>query len=91
MPIHINSNILHEEDIDVVIEERVNNKDFVKSKTEIETQELIEELIFPQEFEDIGILILDDSIEKEMNDPRVHTMFKRSRHNKLSIFIKSQD
>ena len=26
-----------------------------------------------------------------MNDPRVQAMFKRSRHNKLSIFIISQD
>ena len=27
----------------------------------------------------------------QMNDPRVQAMFKRSRHNKLSIFIISQD
>ena len=26
-----------------------------------------------------------------MDDPRVQAVFKRSRHNKLSIFIKSQD
>ena len=26
-----------------------------------------------------------------MDDPRVEAMFKRSRHNNLSIFIKSQD
>ena len=26
-----------------------------------------------------------------MNDPRLKAMFKRSRHNKLSIFINSQD
>ena len=26
-----------------------------------------------------------------MNDPRVQSMFKRSRHNNLSIFIVSQD
>ena len=26
-----------------------------------------------------------------MDDPRVQAMFKRSRHNKLSIFIISQD
>ena len=26
-----------------------------------------------------------------MNDPRVQAMFKRARHNKLSIFIISQD
>ena len=28
---------------------------------------------------------------KKMNDPRVQAMFKRSRHNMLSIFIISQD
>ena len=33
IPIHIIPNILNEEDIDVVIEEIVNNKDFEKSDT----------------------------------------------------------
>ena len=36
IPIHINPNILNEEDIDVVIEDIVNNKDFEKSDTEIQ-------------------------------------------------------
>ena len=44
----------------------------------------------PQEC-DGTINILDDSSEKEMNDPRVQATFKRSRHNNLSIFIGSQD
>ena len=35
--------------------------------------------------------MLDELNEKEMNDPRVQAMFKRSRHNNLSIFIFSQD
>ena len=38
-----------------------------------------------------GIILLDDLNEKEMDDPRVQAMFKRSRHNNLSIFIISQD
>ena len=46
---------------------------------------------FPQEYDDGGIIILDELYEKEMNDPRVQATFKRSRHNKLSIFIISQD
>ena len=46
---------------------------------------------FPQEREDGGIIILDDLNEKEMNDPRVQAMFKRSRHKTLSSFIISQD
>ena len=77
--------------MDVVIEEIANNKDFDKSETEKETYESIEELTFPQECEDNGILILDDLNENEMNDPRVQAMFKRSRHDNLSKFIKSQD
>ena len=91
MPIHIIPNILNEEDIDIVIDEIVNNKDFQKSDTEIETYESIEELEFPQEYENNIIIILDDLNQKEMDDPRVQAMFKRSRHNKLSIFIISQD
>ena len=82
---------MNEEDIDVVIEGIVNNKDFQESDTEIELYESIEELKFPQDYEDGGIIILDDLNEKQMNDPRVQAMFKRSRHNSLSFFIISQD
>ena len=46
---------------------------------------------FPQQYDDGGIIILDDINEKEMDDPRVQAMFKQSRHNNLSIFIISQD
>ena len=74
-----------------MIEEIVNNKDFEKSDTEIETLETIEELKLPQEYEYGGIIILDDLKEREMNDPRVQAMFKRSRNNTLSIFTISQD
>ena len=75
-----------------MIEETVNNKDFQKSDTETETYESIEESKFPQEYDDgVGIINLDDLNEKEMNDSRVQAMFKRSRHNILSIFIISQD
>ena len=91
IPIHIIPNILNEKDIDVVIDELVNIKDFEKPNTEIETYESIEELKFPQEYDDGGFIILDDLNEKEMIDPRVQAMFKRSRHNNLSIFIISQD
>ena len=34
---------------------------------------------------------MDDLNEKEMIDPRVQVLFKRSRHNNLSMFIFSQD
>ena len=82
---------MNEEDVEIVIEQIVNNKHFQKSDCEIETYESIEELKFPQGYEDGGIIILDDLNEKEMNDPRVQAMFKRSRQNNLSIFIFSQD
>ena len=91
IPIHIIPNILKEEDIDVVNEEIVSNEDFQKSDTEIETYESIEELKFPQEYDDGGNIKKDDLKEKEMNDPRVQAMFKRSRHNSSSIFVISQD
>ena len=72
-------------------DETVNDKDFAKSSTEIETYVLIEKLKNPQEDEDEGIIILDDLNEKMMEDPRVQAMFKRSRYEKLTVFIISQD
>ena len=91
IPIHIIPNNLNEEDIDIVIEEIVNNKDFQKSDTEIEAFDNIEELKFPQEYENNSIIILDDLNEKEINNEKIQAMFKRGRHNNLSIFIISQD
>ena len=91
IPNNIIPNILNEEDVDVVIDEIVHNKDLEKSNTEIETYESIEELKLPQEYDDGGNIILDDLNGKEANDPRVQALFKRSRHNNLSIFIISQD
>ena len=91
IPINIIPNILNDEDIDVVNEEIIDNKNFEKSDTEIETYESIEETKLPQEYDDGGIIILDDLNEKEMNNPRVQAVFKRSRHKILSVFIISQD
>ena len=91
IPIHIIPNISNENDIDMVIEEVINNKDFQKSDIEIETFDNIEELRYPQEYENNSNIILDDLNQKEMDNPRVQAMFKRSRHNNLSIFIISQD
>ena len=91
IPINIIPNILSEEDIDIVIDELVNNKDFEKSDIEIETYDNIEELKFPQDYENNSITILDDLNEKEINNDKIQAMFKRGRHNNLSIFIISQD
>ena len=85
IPIHKIPNNLNEEDIDVVIEEIVNNKDFEKSDTEIETYESKEELKFPREYENNSIIILDDLNEKEINNDKIQAMFKRGRNNNLSI------
>ena len=91
IPIHIIPNILNEEDIDIVFEEIVYNKDFEKSDTELETFDNTEDLKFPQEYENNSIIILDDLNEKEINNDKIPAMFKRGRHNNLSIFIISQD
>ena len=74
-----------------MIDEIVNNRNFQKSNTETETYESIGKLNFPQEDDDGGNIILGDLNEKEMKDPRAQAVFKRSRHNNLSIFIISQD
>ena len=91
IPIHIIPDILNEEDIDILIDELVNTKDFEKSNTEIETFDNIEELKYPQEYENNSIIILDDLNQKEINSYKIKAMFKRGRHNNLSIFIISQD
>ena len=91
IPINIIPNNLNEKVFDVVIDEIVHNKNFEKSSTEIETYESIEELGFPQEYDVGGLIILDDLYEKELNDPRVHAMFKRHRQKFLSNFIISQE
>ena len=91
IPIHIIPNILNEGKMDEVIQEIVNNKDFQKSDTEIQTFDKIEKLRFPQEYEDNRIIILDDLNEKEINNDKIQAMFKRGRHINLSIFIITQD
>ena len=91
IPIHIIPNILNEEDFDMVIDKLCNDMDFQRSDTEVETYKSIEKLKFPQEYDDGGIIIFDVLNEKQMDDPRVQAMFKRSRHSNLSIFIISQD
>ena len=75
--IHIIPNILNQEHIDVVVVEIVNDEDFRKSDIEIETFDKIEEFKYPQDYDDEDIIILDDSNEKEMKDPRIQAMFKR--------------
>ena len=91
IPIHIIPNILNEEDIDIVIEEIVNDKDFEKSDFQMETYKSIEELKFPREYENNTNIMLDDLNEKKINIDKTQAMFKRRRHNNLSMFIISED
>ena len=58
-----------------------------KFGTEIKIYESIEKLHFPREFVEWGIIILAGSNERQMNDPTVQAVFKKSRHNNLSIFL----
>ena len=76
IPIHIIPNILNEQDIDIVIKEVINNKDFQKSDIEIETYDNIEELKFPQDYENNSIIILDDFNQKEMDAPEFKQCLK---------------
>ena len=77
IPINIIPNILHNEDIDILIGEIICDKDFQKSDIEIETFNNIEELKYPQEYENNSIIILDDLNEKEINNDKIQAMFKR--------------
>ena len=82
IPFHIIPNILIEEDLEIVNYEIVSDKYFQKSDTEVETYEIIGELKYPQDYEDGGIIILDDSIERK----RTILVFKRCL-KKLYIMI----
>ena len=57
----------------------------------IETFDNIEELRYPQEYENNSTNILDDLNEKEIINQKIQAMFKRGRQKNLSIFIISQD
>ena len=62
------------------------------SNIEIFVHENIDELKYPQDYQsESTVIILDDLNENEMKDERVQVLFKRSRHNNISVFIISQD
>ena len=62
------------------------------SNIEIFVHENIDELKFPQDYQgESTVIILDDLNENEMKDERVQALFKRSRHNNISVFFISQD
>ena len=74
------------------VEDCLTDENFEPSDIEIFVHEKIDELKYPQEYEgESTVIILDDLNEREMNDDRVQALFRRSRHNNISIFIISQD
>ena len=91
IPNNIIPNILNEEYLDIVINEIVTNKDVENSLTEIETFDNIEDLKFPQEYENNSIIILDDLNQKKWTILEYRQCLKDQRHNNMSIFIISQD
>ena len=46
---------------------------------------------YPLDYENNSNIILDEFNEKEIIKDKIQAMFKRGRHNNLSIFIISQD
>ena len=74
------------------IEDCLADENFEASDIEIFVNENIDELKYPQDYQgESTVIILDDLNENEMKDNRVQALFKRSRHNNISIFIISQD
>ena len=76
IPLQIIPSNINEEDIDIVIEEIVKNKDCKKSDTEGKTYETIDELKYPQDYKDNDTFILDQLNEKRKHDLRVQALFK---------------
>ena len=70
----------------------ISDEKFEPSDIEISVYENIDELKHPQDYQsESTVIILDDLNENEMKDERVQALFKRSRHNNISVFIISQD
>ena len=79
--------------MDIIIEEIVNHENLEKSETEVDIFEAIEELRYPQDFnsDSAVVIILNGINQKEIIDSRIQPMFKRSRHNNISVLIFSQE
>ena len=75
IPINKSPNFFIEEGKILVNDEMVNDKNFKKFETEIETFESTEELKFLQEYGDRGIFTLDDVNEKIDNFPSSSNVF----------------
>ena len=72
IPNHIIPNILNEDEIELVIEQMVTDKDFEKSGCEIDTYDGIDELKYTQEYNSDSrvVIILDAVNEKRERNKR---------------------
>ena len=93
LPLNVIQNLLKEQnpldELDTTIEETINDDDFESSHIECESYDNLDELKDPQVYEsDIHtVIILDDLNKQQLLDPLVQMLFKRGRHNNLSIFV----
>ena len=93
LPLNVIDNILQAnidiEDLDDIIEEIVQDEDFVSSEIEFEFYDNLEEMKNAQEydFDKHNVIILDDLSKDQLNDKKVQMLFKRGRHNNISVFV----
>ena len=93
LPLNVIQNILKEkislDELDNTIEEIINHEDFEQSHIECENYENIDELKNAQEYDsDIhNVIIFDDLNKKQLEDERIQMLFKRGRHNNISVFV----
>ena len=93
LPLNVIQNIFREgiplDELDKTIEEIINDEDFESSHIECESHENIDELKNPQDYDPNihNVIILDDLNKQQLNDEKVQMLFKRGRHNNLSIFV----
>ena len=93
IPLNVIKNVLELkislEELQPLIEEIINEEDFESSQIECESYDNIDELKNAQEYDPYkhNVIILDDLNKEQLNDKRVQMLFKRGRHNNLSVFV----
>ena len=92
-PMNKNRDISQGGDIVLIKEKIFKDENFEKSEPERETIESVEKLKQPHEHNSDYPVVntIEDLGEKGTMDPRVQTMFKRSTHSNISMFIFRQD
>ena len=77
------------DELDRTIEEIIIDEDFESSHIECNSYENIDELKNPQDYDPNihNVIVLDDLNKQQLNDEKVQMLFKRGRHNNLSLFV----